>query len=190
MGDSNSTKRAFAAALKTQMARTPFAKIGVTELCEGCGMNRKSFYYHFKDKYDLVNWIYDTEFAEFAGRRIFADEWELLEVLCDFFYEDREFYRRAWQIEGQNCFAEHFREFLLAREEEYLKPLCPEKELRRLQAEVFADAISCAVRRWMLEKEPAPPQSVLALLRSCAQVTAARDYSRRAPGCGLARSVK
>ena len=25
-------------------------------------MNRKSFYYHFKDKFDLVNWIFDVEY--------------------------------------------------------------------------------------------------------------------------------
>lgn len=190
MSDSNRTKRAFAAALKEQMTRTPFARIGVTDLCEGCGMNRKSFYYHFKDKYDLVNWIYDTEFAAFAGKRIFADEWELLEELCAFFYANREFYRRAWQIEGQNCFAEHFHEFLVAREEEYLKPFCPEREERRLHAEFFADAIGCAVGRWIAGRDPAPPQSFLALLRSCAQMAASRDCERRAASCGFVQSVK
>ena len=41
-----------------------FEKISVSDICERCGMNRKSFYYHFKDKYDLVNWIFDTEFVE------------------------------------------------------------------------------------------------------------------------------
>lgn len=25
-------------------------------------MSRKSFYYHFKDKYDLVAWIFDENF--------------------------------------------------------------------------------------------------------------------------------
>ena len=27
-------------------------------------MNRKSFYYHFRDKYDLVNWIFYVDFIE------------------------------------------------------------------------------------------------------------------------------
>ena len=35
-------------------------------------MNRKSFYYHFKDKYDLVNWIFDTEITKI----FFREEWK------------------------------------------------------------------------------------------------------------------
>ena len=62
MADSNITKRALAAALKELMEQKPFSKINVAEICEKCGMNRKSFYYHFKDKYDLVNWIFDMDF--------------------------------------------------------------------------------------------------------------------------------
>lgn len=53
--DSNLTKRALAAAMKELMEQMPFSKISVSDIAEQCGMNRKSFYYHFKDKYDLVN---------------------------------------------------------------------------------------------------------------------------------------
>lgn len=175
MSETNTTKSAFAAAMKELMETLPFAQISVTALCAQCGMNRKSFYYHFKDKYDLVNWIYDTEFASFAGEQGFSGEWELLEAVCAYFYANRAFYRRAWQIEGQNCFAGHFRECLLAAAEERLAPLCPEREVRRVQAMFFADAICCAIGRWMTQREPAPPQYFLAVLRSCAQVAGARE---------------
>ena len=60
MADSNITKNALASSLKSLMEQKPFQKINVNDICEGCGMNRKSFYYHFKDKYDLVNWIFYT----------------------------------------------------------------------------------------------------------------------------------
>lgn len=55
MADSNITKRALAHALKELMEEKNFSKISVADICEKCDMNRKSFYYHFKDKYDLVN---------------------------------------------------------------------------------------------------------------------------------------
>lgn len=32
-------------------------------------LNRKSFYYHFQDKYELINWIYCTEFLDSALTR-------------------------------------------------------------------------------------------------------------------------
>ena len=50
MADSNITKNALAASLKNLMREKPFEKISVSDICEACGMNRKSFYYHFKDK--------------------------------------------------------------------------------------------------------------------------------------------
>ena len=56
MADSNITKRALAAALRELMEQLPFDKIQVGQICELCDMNRKSFYYHFKDIYDLVEW--------------------------------------------------------------------------------------------------------------------------------------
>ena len=60
MADSNITKRALANSLKSLMTEQPFEKINVAQICERCDMNRKSFYYHFKDKYDLVNWIFEA----------------------------------------------------------------------------------------------------------------------------------
>ena len=56
MADSNITKKALADALKELMDTKPFHKISVSDICERCQMNRKSFYYHFKDIYDLVEW--------------------------------------------------------------------------------------------------------------------------------------
>ena len=56
MADSNITKKALAGALKELMDTKPFQKISVSDICERCQMNRKSFYYHFKDIYDLVEW--------------------------------------------------------------------------------------------------------------------------------------
>ena len=61
LADSNITKRALAEALKELLKAEPFAQVSVGEICEKCHMNRKSFYYHFKDKYDLVNWIYSDD---------------------------------------------------------------------------------------------------------------------------------
>ena len=75
MADSSITKRALAQAMKDLMAKQPFAKISVGDICETCGMNRKSFYYHFRDKYDLVNWIFDSEFLASVQAAEFGTSW-------------------------------------------------------------------------------------------------------------------
>ena len=48
MADSNSTKSALADAMKKLMVCKSFAKISISDLCEECGLNRKSFYFILK----------------------------------------------------------------------------------------------------------------------------------------------
>ena len=55
----STTKTAFQRAFKELMGDTPFQKINIAEICEKCDKNRKSFYYHFRDKYDLANISFD-----------------------------------------------------------------------------------------------------------------------------------
>ena len=50
------TKRALEASLKSLLLQKPLSKITVTDITEDCGINRMTFYYHFKDIYDLVEW--------------------------------------------------------------------------------------------------------------------------------------
>ena len=80
MADSNITKRALAAALKEVMAQKPFAKINVSDVCEKCDMSRKRFYYHFRDKYDLLNWIFDMDFFRIAGSVETSQPWAVMTV--------------------------------------------------------------------------------------------------------------
>lgn len=55
------TKKSLAAALKKAMETKKLSKITVSELIEECNMNRKTFYYHFKDIYDLLKWVLEEE---------------------------------------------------------------------------------------------------------------------------------
>lgn len=43
------------------MRRKPFSKITVSELIKTCNVNRKTFYYHFEDIYDLLKWMLEQE---------------------------------------------------------------------------------------------------------------------------------
>lgn len=53
---SQTTKRALEASLKNLLLIKPLDKITIADITEDCGMNRMTFYYHFKDIYDLVEW--------------------------------------------------------------------------------------------------------------------------------------
>ena len=50
---SQQTKQALSEALKAMMKKKPLNKITVRELVEDCGVNRKTFYYHFEDIFPI-----------------------------------------------------------------------------------------------------------------------------------------
>ena len=50
------TKRALEQSLKNLLLKKPLSKITVADIADDCGINRMTFYYHFKDIYDLVEW--------------------------------------------------------------------------------------------------------------------------------------
>lgn len=54
---SQTTKRALAASLKKLLSKKPLDKITVIDIIEDCEVNRQTFYYHFKDIYDLIEWM-------------------------------------------------------------------------------------------------------------------------------------
>ena len=58
MANSNVTKRVLANSLKELVQEVPLEKITIADICASSGMNRKSFYYHFRDKYDLLKYIF------------------------------------------------------------------------------------------------------------------------------------
>ena len=50
------TKRALEQSLKNLLLKKPLTKITVGDITDDCGINRLTYYYHFKDIYDLVEW--------------------------------------------------------------------------------------------------------------------------------------
>lgn len=161
MPDSNITKKALAQSLKELMAHHPFSKISVADICEGCGMSRKSFYYHFQDKYDLVHWIFDVEFLQSIRGAEHENSWELFQELCVYFYRERDFYRCAIQIQGQNSFQEYFREVAAPVMETVAGELFADSRDRAFCVTFFADAILASVLRWLSAANPEPPEQYL-----------------------------
>lgn len=152
MADSNITKNAMAAAMKALMREKKLSRISITDICGACGMNRNSFYYHFKDKYDLVNWIFYTEFVRNIKLEDYPDALKLLEEICEYLYREREFYRVALKIEGQNSFREYFSEVM----DPYLRYLADQimgggKE-EAFFLRFFGDAFLMAIIRWVMDE--------------------------------------
>lgn len=73
---SQMTKRALEASLKELLRHKPLDKITVSDLTDHCGVNRMTFYYHFKDIYDLVEWCCEEDASRaLAGQKTY-DTWQ------------------------------------------------------------------------------------------------------------------
>ena len=70
------TKRALEQSLKNLLLKKPLSKITISDLTEDCGMNRKTFYYHFKDIYDLVEWSCLTDAKRALDEKKTYDTWQ------------------------------------------------------------------------------------------------------------------
>jgi len=103
------TKWMFAEAILEIINKKDLSKIRITELCEYCGTDRQTFYYHFKDKYDLVAWVYqnDLNFSlEQYGNYYCKEQTELL---LNRIKEKQYFYRRAFEDTNQNSLFSYMR---------------------------------------------------------------------------------
>lgn len=70
------TKRALEASLKHLLLQKPLNKITINDIAEDCGINRMTFYYHFKDIYDLVEWCCEEDASRaLAGKKTY-ETWQ------------------------------------------------------------------------------------------------------------------
>ena len=72
---SQTTKRALEASLKRLLLQKPLNKITINDITEDCGVNRMTFYYHFKDIYDLVDWILAEDAAKALENKQNFETW-------------------------------------------------------------------------------------------------------------------
>lgn len=149
MADSNQTKNALARSMKKLMREKPFEKISVSDICAECGINRKSFYYHFRDKYDLVNWIFYVGFISEMDLESYKSGWDWLVDITNYFYREKEFYRAALRIEGQNSFKDYLIETIWPIAEFFLKDLLPHNQDDSFFITFISDALLTSLVRWL-----------------------------------------
>jgi probable dihydroxyacetone kinase regulator len=70
------TKRALEESLKRMLLKKPLDKITISDITEDCGINRMTFYYHFKDIYDLVEWACEEDAARALDGKKTCDTWQ------------------------------------------------------------------------------------------------------------------
>lgn len=162
MSDPNITKLALANSLKNLMLNKPFDKIRVADIVGNCGVTRTTFYYHFKDKYDLMNWIYYTETVPFMSAYQRVEDWtDGLRDLCYYMRGNKIFYFNALNTTGQNSFQEYLHDYIRDLSEaviESIKGAQFDEEKWGFIAEFIATSFVSLIVRWAntgMKEDPA-----------------------------------
>lgn len=93
------TKNKMACAVKELMNSKPFDKITISDITEKCNIHRQTFYYHFQDRYELLDWIIYNELLEpFMDGFTFDNMYEKFRTLLETVYSEKRFYQSAMRI--------------------------------------------------------------------------------------------
>lgn len=102
MGSSSTTKQHIWQSFSRLMRTTPFEKITVEMIIRESGVSKSTFYRHFRDKYDVLNY-HSMEIAEhLIGPKICRDWKEFLENMFIAISQNLTYYRKAFRSSGQN----------------------------------------------------------------------------------------
>jgi len=167
MIETDHTKQFLARSLIQLMREAPLESIPVAKIAENCGLNRHTFYYHFKDKQDLVCWIFDCDVNQWfempsqndikSGRDIFY-----LRRIIDFMYENKAFYISAFNASGQNSLHEHLYDFIYIFREKQIDAILNGRlilpEAKRFLADYYTCAIYGMIIRWVRNNMQNPPE--------------------------------
>ena len=94
-----------AESFKELAEKQPIEKITIKEITDRAGVIRPTFYNHFQDKYELLEWIISKELLEPAEPLIRNGMVsEALVLLFTNIEKEKEFYTKASRLEGQNSF--------------------------------------------------------------------------------------
>lgn len=175
MSNSVITKRALAAALKELLQTTTIEKISIAEICQRCSLNRKSFYYHFQDKYQLVNWIFAQEIGDtLLETKQTTVHTQLSLAFCTYLYENRMFILNALHASGSGTFYD----YLCQQIQPLIKRTLATSQKSILNTDDAASMVSqsflSAVYLWLRRTPPEKPQAFLSELISVAEVLSVR----------------
>ena len=103
------TRQTLSAALKKLMETKPLSRITVSEIVESCGLNRKTFYYHFEDIYALLKWTLDQEaIAQFDKFDLVTQHIEAINFALDYISENHSMLRNIVHSIGRSELSRFF----------------------------------------------------------------------------------
>lgn len=154
---SQTTEEALVAGMKHLITVMPFEKITVKEIADAAHVKRPTFYNHFKDKYDVIEYIFKQELIEPARTLMACDMLEeAVRLMLVTMKRDKTFYVRVARIEEDRIFRQIvlqlFKELLLdimearmVEDDDNVNPMLTMDNI----AEYYANGLTFGISKWI-----------------------------------------
>ncbi len=158
------TKKLLATSLKEIMLNKPLDKITIQELTEEAHVTRNTFYYHFSDIYQLVEWIYDHEIVNGLSEYQHLNNWHKgYERLLDYVLANKSFCLNTSRSMGRELL-ENFL-FTVASQMlvgviDEIKPTLPES-LKQEIIHFYGWALVAQITQWLKNNLNEPKEDIL-----------------------------
>lgn len=169
MSTSEFTKHMIAQGMKTLLETRNFEDISVGDLAKQCHISRNTFYYHFKDKYDIINWIFYSEITPIIGDANITNWADKLLDLCKYMQQNKSFYRKVLYVQGQNSFSEGLIEFYTNLVQNLLfkanaEQILSQEEIRVI-SHFYAFGFTGVLLNWAKNGMESDPEPVIVMLQ-------------------------
>ena len=176
------TKRALEQSLKNLLAKKPLTKITVGDIAEDCGINRMTFYYHFKDIYDLVEWSCLEDARQALDEKKTHETWQqgLLQIF-EAVQENRPFilnvYRCVHREQVEKYLQPLVDDLVLGVIDEEAAGMAVRDEDKQFIAKVYAYVLIGIMLDWIRDDMRTDPQDIVRQLTRLMQgsITAALE---------------
>ena len=162
----NNTKQILEESLKKLMLKKPLDKITIRDLTEDCGISRMTFYYHFKDIYDLIEWACLADATKaLAGKKTY-DTWsEGLVQIFEVVYENKPFILNAYRCisrdQIENFLFHLTSDLLMGVVEEKAADTDISEEERRFIADFYKYGFAGVIENWIVTEMKESPENII-----------------------------
>ncbi|MDG3132781.1 dihydroxyacetone kinase transcriptional activator DhaS [Streptococcus suis] len=160
MASSLITKKRIAKAFKSLLLKVDFDKISIVDIMEIAQIRRQTFYNHFLDKYQLLDWIFENDLHDQITDNLdFISGRQLLIELFSYFEKERWFYVKLFEIRGQNDFYTFYFNYCKTLVEKIWREYASGKidmDFYQFHSTYQAHAMAELTKSFVLLKEPFP----------------------------------
>lgn len=170
------TKRALEQSLKHLLLQKPLTKITINDITEDCGINRMTFYYHFKDIYDLVEWSCLEDARRALEQKKTYDTWQqgYLQIF-EAVRENKPFIMNVYRCVHQEQVEKYLKplvdHLLLEVVEEQAKGLPVREADKTFLAQVYSYVFLGLMLDWIRDDMKADPELLVSKLALVVQGT-------------------